>query len=484
MQKISTLLALLIACCTTALGQNFPLYSQYIFDPYLINPSLVGNSRRSEVNLLYRQQWSGIKDGPRTIQFDIQHPIDKKMTLGLNIYNDKTVLLSNTSVMATFGYKVQLMTGHALGFGISAGVFSNRIRIEEVPDVDINDPVLLKAVQNNFVFDGQFGVNYSHKNFILGFSVLRLVNNRPFADEQFQKITVNQLKNKVAFATYRFNLSENIGLQPSVAYHLTSDNQDYYNVGLFLSYREIFDIGGGYRQDYGPNAMVRLKWKDLQIGYAYDLPSTHANVSTGGTNEVQIKWRFGKLVDPVTIARQKPKKTLHLTEEDTAIIAAVIEKIEEKKLAEKAKAEEEKAKKEMEAPVIKPTTQPATIPTQVPEGQAPPANVPATDKNTVPETKQETKTEPENNETEPAHERIVGTKYYLIVGSFEKHANAEKLMRAMIRNGLKAQIRKSSEGDLYYVYLPEYTTDEITLERILELRKDPKFKDAWFKQLE
>ncbi len=254
-------------------------------------------AQRPEANALYRQQWTGIKDGPRTLQFDVQYPIDKRISVGVNIYDDRTVLLSNTSGMLTFGYRVPLATDHTLAFGLSAGVIANRIRLDEIPDIDSNDPALLSPATNNMALDGQFGASYTFKNLVIGYSINNLIKKRTFTEDKFQQVTFNNVKNNIAFITYRFNVSSNISFQPNFAYHFSQDNLRFFDAAGLFYYKEVIGLGGGYRENFGPSAILRLSWKDLNIGYAYDFPSNHASVSTGGTNEVQLKWRFGKLID-------------------------------------------------------------------------------------------------------------------------------------------------------------------------------------------
>ncbi len=149
------------------------------------------------------------------MQFDVQYPIDKRISVGVNIYDDRTVLLSNTSGMLTFGYRVPLATDHTLAFGLSAGVIANRIRLDEIPDIDSNDPALLSPATNNMALDGQFGASYTFKNLVIGYSINNLIKKRTFTEDKFQQVTFNNVKNNIAFITYRFNVSSNISSSPT-----------------------------------------------------------------------------------------------------------------------------------------------------------------------------------------------------------------------------------------------------------------------------
>lgn len=422
-------------------AQQYPLYTQYIFDGYLINPSMLATTKKSEINLLYRQQWTGIENGPKTIQFNYQHAFNNRLAVGFNVFDDKTVLLSSTSVMATFGYRVPLATNHTLGFGLSGGFFSNRIRLDEVPDVDINDPAILNSRANNFAFDGQFGVNYNHKNLTLGFSLIRLIDNRTLSEDKFQEVRFGELKNKILFATYKMRLSNEFSFQPNFAYRFTQDDLNFFETSGVFSYKEFIYVGGGYRHEFGPTAIVRVSWKEFQIGFAYDLPSSKINVSTGGTNEVQLKWRFGADVET-------PKRKKEMTQQ-------VVIPNEPKQKEDTTKLEPSKDQE-----VIKPKEETKTI--------LEPADTLEIIQDPI-------------QEVDMAKDQV---EYALIVGTFERSHNAEKLVRELAQQGVDAEVLKFEGSDYYYVHLPRYKADSITIEQIKSIRSNQLFKDAWFKRID
>ena len=443
MHRILSIILLSVSVTFPLFAQQLPLFTQYVFDPYLINPSLVGIGNRPEVNVLYRRQYTAIQDGPKTMQFDAQLPLNSRMAIGLNVYNDKSVLLSSTSALLTYGYKIPLATNHTLGFGLSAGVFTNRINLNEVAPADANDPALLSAASNNMALNAQFGVHYSFKSFILGFSLVNLVQRTPFTPDNFQKVKFGELRNQILFASYRFTLARDTWFfQPNVAYRQSADNVNFYETSGFVSYRGKVDLGGGYRQNYGPSAMLRFTWKQLSIGAAYDFPSTKAQVSTGGTQEFQLKWRFGASNEP----RVVKKNTIPTSKEEEKVQPVPEEKKEIVKEAPKAETVTPDVVIEKKAEVAPPQAEPVV-------SQPPP----------------------------------VEEDFYFVIGTFELRGNAEQFYNAVRKKGIVAEIRESKSGEephYFYVHLPQYKSKEVTLDKILELKKVTGFNDAWFKKLD
>ena len=60
-----------------ALAQQVPMYSQYIMNGFLINPSFAGSDGYTTVNLTVREQWVGMAGAPSTYAASFQTRILK-----------------------------------------------------------------------------------------------------------------------------------------------------------------------------------------------------------------------------------------------------------------------------------------------------------------------------------------------------------------------------------------------------------------------
>jgi len=52
--------------CAGTFAQQVPMYSQYIMNGFLINPSFAGRDGYTTVNLTVREQWVGLAGAPST----------------------------------------------------------------------------------------------------------------------------------------------------------------------------------------------------------------------------------------------------------------------------------------------------------------------------------------------------------------------------------------------------------------------------------
>ena len=76
--------------------QQLPIYSQYLYNKFLINPAHAGSDGYTSYNITIREQWIGYSGAPRTYSLSYQTRILKRgYRLDQNIFNN-TVYRSKT----------------------------------------------------------------------------------------------------------------------------------------------------------------------------------------------------------------------------------------------------------------------------------------------------------------------------------------------------------------------------------------------------
>ena len=84
-------------------SQQLPLYSQYLYNKFLINPAHAGSDGYTSYNITAREQWIGYSGAPRTYSLSCQTRILKKTyRINQNIFS-KTVYRSRTTGRVGFG---------------------------------------------------------------------------------------------------------------------------------------------------------------------------------------------------------------------------------------------------------------------------------------------------------------------------------------------------------------------------------------------
>src|SRR5476651_557563 len=81
MKKIYFVVLLMIVCGRVR-GQQLPQYTQYIFNPLLVNPAVSGIENYVDVKAGYRSQWTGLQGAPVTSYFTINAPLGRNFIEG------------------------------------------------------------------------------------------------------------------------------------------------------------------------------------------------------------------------------------------------------------------------------------------------------------------------------------------------------------------------------------------------------------------
>ena len=92
-------------------AQQFPVYSQYVFNEYMMNPAVAGTMDHTPIRLSYGDQWAGFTDmqgnniAPKTFAFSAHTPISNNLAFGGFVYNDVTGPISQTAAQLSYSWR-------------------------------------------------------------------------------------------------------------------------------------------------------------------------------------------------------------------------------------------------------------------------------------------------------------------------------------------------------------------------------------------
>ncbi len=438
------------------MAQNYPIYSNYFFDPFLYNVGYVGVSGFTELNINYRQQWAGIEDAPTTSTFNLQIPTKGNVSYAFSAYSERAVLLTNSVAYGTFGYRVPFAERHFINFGLAAGVGMSSI---DVNGLDPSDPAVLNAFSTSYYLDGQFGAYYEFKNLNIGVSLPKLFESKTVSIEQFQEFKFAALNNMIYTVNYKFELPNSMfSVTPYLIYRTGKNIQKQIEATGILKYKDIVYLGGSYRVDYGPSLFFGFGFKKIvDFGYAYEMATEQVAGLGQGSHEFQIRIRLGKKK-----RNYKPKEEADpVAEPEPLLVEDVVEE-----------------------PPIEPTEEDA-FPVVIT------ANDSISSKNDhVEEIIPVVSKAVEKLEDKPILAQTDGIKklstgMYIIVGAFNVKQNAINYSLELMNQGYKNQIGISEKG-FYCVY--GQSTNDINEAKLL--RKETAeneqfdFKKAWILEIE
>jgi type IX secretion system PorP/SprF family membrane protein len=293
-------------------AQQVPMFSQYMFNKFILNPAVAGSEGYTAYNLTSREQWVGFKDAPMTNALSAQTRLIKNkfvlrlsnkrlryvaptygnVGIGVHVFDDRRGLLNQTGMQFTYAYHEKVELKAQLSFGITLSLTQFRVSHDRMilyqPDGYLNSDKL--AV---FIPDFNVGMYYTTEHMYLGFAVSQLMESAI----RFGTFSENQFKlerNYNMMGGYRFLLTPDVSMEPSFQIKTTEQFFAQLDIGCRWYYRKDFWGGVAYRTGGALIATLGVRYNNLYFGYAYDFTLNQLQTYSAGSHELIISLKFGE----------------------------------------------------------------------------------------------------------------------------------------------------------------------------------------------
>ncbi len=317
-RKIIPLFFLLFLSAVAA-AQQMPMYSQYIMNGFLVNPSFAGHDGYTSLNLTVREQWVGMKDAPSTYALSFQTrllrdsyiskstTVKKKLVrptrggqvgLGGYLFNDQNGIMRRTGLQAAYSYTIPLGENENelrknLAFGLSLVAYQYNVDLKD-QIYDPDDPLLNSYDRSVFIPDFNFGVNYSTNNYYVGFSMTNLLRGSVMFGNS-SGIKNSELGHYYLTGGVKIPLSSNWMLEPSA--FIKSSDMLFKALQLDLTtrvyYKNDYWAGLSYRTNDAIIMMFGIRYDRFYFAYAFDFTLTDIRKQSFGTHELTLAVKFG-----------------------------------------------------------------------------------------------------------------------------------------------------------------------------------------------
>lgn len=312
---------LFVIVARSSYTQQLPLYDQYLYNKFLINPAHAGSDGFTSFNMTAREQWVGYSGAPRTYSISWQTRIlkggykirkdifnrtdfkpknDGRVGLGAYIFSDRNGLIKRTGFQAAYSYHMWLHKSTQLSMGIAFTGYHFIVNADELSFEDSNEPWLNDNLRKGvFVPDFDFGMYLLNRRFDFGFSALQLfgaaVRTGDYAYRNFRMD-----RHFYTFGSYYIYVGSRTEIEPSVLFKISEQLKPQSDIGMTYIYDDRLWAGLTYRTDGGLIANIRLryvpghsKWTSLYFGYAIDFTLNQIQSVTYGTHELTVTLKFG-----------------------------------------------------------------------------------------------------------------------------------------------------------------------------------------------
>lgn len=291
------LFVIALSCMTWSINaQQLPIYSQFYFNDYVINPAATGLGDASMVQLGFRNQWTGFTGAPKTFTLGGQARLARQhMGLGGMIFRDDTGgALSQTGVLINYAYHAQIDKSNVLSFGLAGAINQYTFDGTQI-NVAQNDAALNNVVKQ-VTPDLNFGIMYKFDNKLkIGVAANQLLEARLSGLNEYDALNI--AKNRLArhyhaTISYRADVSTKIQVEPYVLMRSTFINPSQFEIGARMIQKESFMAGLSYRHKDAAMIMIGAYLKDFYFSYNYDLTLSDIKRYSSGSHELMVGYRF------------------------------------------------------------------------------------------------------------------------------------------------------------------------------------------------
>ena len=302
MKRIVWLNIFILGCAYSATAQNEVPFSQYQMAMGYYNPATAGRSGELDLSALYRLQWMGWTNAPKTFFATANMPfrfMKREHGVGVAVVSDQiSSLYQDLSAGLQYAYLKKIGKG-TLRVGVQLGMVSRTAGGELVVTPDSSDtsggsdPAIPNSKIEKKVFDANLGLFYATDKFYVGAAVMHLLE--PLIEEENLHTYINRGYNFIAGYNIRLN-NPLLVIQPSV-FVQTDLNTYRADITARAVYGKKYSAGLSWRMNENrlADAVVWLlgaTFGKVEGGYAYDIPLSNIGRGTIGSHELFMKYKM------------------------------------------------------------------------------------------------------------------------------------------------------------------------------------------------
>ncbi|MBA3663089.1 MAG: type IX secretion system membrane protein PorP/SprF [Bacteroidetes bacterium] len=276
-------------------AQEFPQYTQFIFNKIGYNPAASGTSINAPFEIIAggRTQWIGVSNNPKSqfvsfnYNFVPQHSYSKWHNVGMYVDQDQNGAFIKNDVWLSYTFHLLLTKKMVLSAGVFVGIKQFKI---SAANFDRNDPAVNKSSAGVIAYpDVVPGVRFNTKKFFADFSLQQLtmysqkgIGGQIGSPSRLLPHYIFSIGKKAPYNDYNtvmvaLNLRGSVAFKPSVELNI----MNYYD--------KKFAFGASIRSRNFISAIVQFRLiRNFNVGMAYDFSINKMLRAAPNTAEIMI----------------------------------------------------------------------------------------------------------------------------------------------------------------------------------------------------
>ncbi|WP_299800566.1 PorP/SprF family type IX secretion system membrane protein [uncultured Maribacter sp.] len=298
-KNIAIIAFVLVALTNTSMAQQTPTFSEYNYNPYLVNSAFAGLAPSAEIGISNTGTFNQFEGSPKSFALSFHTPLNRgKIGLGAGLIRDEVGVTTSTSAFATYSYKIffdtksnrpywQIYTPNSLSFSISPGVQQYQENLLELGIMD--DPNFAMNINATIPTIG-LGFLLNLADVYVGVSTPNIIGDMLVTEDNVE-INVPYY----GYLGYRFfsNKFEELMVKPNLLLKYENGAPFQVDMNIAVSYRNRFELGTGYRTNSSINLLAGVYlFKNIRAIYSYNLAMKDSPL--GNTHGIIATYRFGE----------------------------------------------------------------------------------------------------------------------------------------------------------------------------------------------
>ncbi len=270
--------ALLLVITGALYAQVYTTPNIYFEEWYQVNSAAANLDGRTSVMASSNISSSGIEGAPLSNGILFRTGITGDMGAGLRLNRDERGNFRTTSMVASYAYRVQVLSEHKIHFGLSLGVNSQNFDLSNTDVFDTEDPLLQADDSRKNLLMNEVGVHYRWNALQAGVAANYLVQ---------------KYNHFMGYATYSYPIPgvEKLYVSPYLLYQQLPEITGQLDLSLKVGY-DMFWCSYSYKTNRDMVAAFGVSYFNFDLAYGYKFNRSELASVVSCANQIILRYNF------------------------------------------------------------------------------------------------------------------------------------------------------------------------------------------------
>jgi len=293
-------------------SQQLPIFSQYMFNDYVINPGVAGTFDYIPLRMTYRNQWTGFTGAPKTFTLTAHSAVSDHIGLGSMLYTDVTGPISISGAMFSYNFRFPVSGKYCAWdkrkfLSLSLSTRLNQFSFDPTNETWYSihapdgsgavDQVIPSGIETSFNVYHSLAIYFYSERLFAGISALDIFATPNDLDvlSYYEGGYTNNLIGQYNFlAGYYYPIDQemNWAIEPSLLLKKTKMSDMQYHFNTRVIYQDLMWLGLSYRQFDALVFLLGVDYGQYFFGYSYDTSVSEISGYNSGSHELVIGYNF------------------------------------------------------------------------------------------------------------------------------------------------------------------------------------------------